>query len=174
VNLVLTIGSAVVVGISAVAIALGRETRWSIISWWINGMASSSLLLCFGAELFAVVMAVSVTLCSLASFLHADTFVAQSGHGRPRNPRIHAGMLFPLMVSAGLGVAVTALLKAVISGAVRLPGAPGRGEAFFAEESFIAFQLVALFGLAAVLGAGVIARPAREEQVHAADRGLDG
>jgi hypothetical protein len=174
VNLVLTTGSAVLVCISAAAIALGRETRWSIIAWWINGMASSSLLLCFGAELFAVVMAMSVTLCSLACFLHADTFGALSAQDRLRVPRIHVKMLFPLLVSAGLGVTVIALLKAAISGAVRTFGTPGRGTSFFAEESFIAFQLVALFGMAAVLGAGVIARPARESTRRSGDRSLHG
>jgi hypothetical protein len=174
VNLVLTTGSAFIVGISAITIALSRETRWSIIAWWINGMASSSLLLSFGAELFAVVMAVSVTICSLACFLHADTFGTLSVQDRLRIPRIHAKMLFPLLVSGGLGVTVIALLKSAMSGAVRLPAAPGRGEAFFAEESFIAFQLVALFGLAAVLGAGVIARPVRGATRPSGDRGPHG
>jgi NADH:ubiquinone oxidoreductase subunit 6 (subunit J) len=169
VNLVLTISSAVFIVTSALGIALGREPRWSIIYWWVNGLASSSLLLCFGAELLAVVMAVSVTACSLAFFLHSDTFGGLRGDERAQASRLHPRMIFPLVVSIGVGLMVVALLKAALSGAVQLPGADLRGESFFAEESFIAFQLVALFGLASVLGAGVIARPARRTSVSARD-----
>ncbi len=114
-------------------------------------------------------MAVSVTVCSIFFFLHSDTFGGLSGDERVQAGRLHPRMIFPLIVSIGVGLTVMALLKTALSEAVQLPGAASRGETFFAEESFIAFQLVALFGLASVLGAGVIARPARRTTLPGSD-----
>ena len=161
-NSVFVFASTGVLLASSIAIALGREARWSILAWWVNGLAASALLLGYDAEMLALVMILSSTVCSTAYFLHADSIEAIQRENRSLS-RFRPGMILPFAISAGLGVAVVALIRRVMEGAVSPLASTMRSEGFSAEESFLSFQLVALLSIVAVVGAGVIARATGRE-----------
>ena len=160
-NTFFVLTSAAFLVFSAIAIAIHRENRWAVVAWWINGVSASSILLGLGAELLAIVMALSSTLATVAYFFHADTLSSVSVRAESKERAALAQTVFSGLVSAGFGLAVFLLLRSVISGAVRPIGTASRGEGFVTEESFVAIQLCALMGLVLVIGAGVVSRPRR-------------
>ena len=169
---VLWIGFGVIAAGSALAVALGRESRASVLAWWINGISASLLLLGFDAELLAVVMALGVTGSAIALFLHADAFGEPPANAVTGARRWDSGMILPALASIGAGVLVVALLRAVIGGTIEMAGTPARGATFEAEEGFIPVQIVALAAFAAVIGAAVISRPARPGEASGERRDL--
>ncbi|MBU6375680.1 MAG: hypothetical protein KGQ59_06765 [Bdellovibrionales bacterium] len=158
-NTIILFGSAVILILSGLFVAIHRESRWGVIAWWLNGVSASSILLIFGSELLAIALALGASLAATAYFFHADTFseAGRRDEFSARSDRAHR--ILSALVSAALGLTVFSVLKAITSGAVRSIGAPSLGAGFFPEESFVAIQLVALLGLVLVLGVGVISRP---------------
>lgn len=151
--------------VSAAIVSLWREPRAGAIAAWVNGCAAASVMLLFQSEVLALFLAINSTIVALAAFLNSDTMALKPPESH-RSPSVfHVKNWLSLLASAALGVTVVGVFRSTIpvpfdelaeTTANALVGAS-------TEENHVGYQLVALLGLVATVGAAVIARPERPE-----------
>lgn len=149
---------------AAGAAALTRNSRSAIVALWLSQLGAGALLLASGSEVMAVLVWLVSSVVAAVYFLHADVVGDPEVLQAPRSSAAKARLVLPAIVSAGTGVMTWALLAGLVgdapAGAV---GTAARATSYArAEERFLLVELVALIGLAAAVGAGVISRQRRK------------
>lgn len=158
-RLMAILAMAVVIGASAI-VATTRKSRTAIVALWFGQFGAGALLLACGSETVALLVWMVATIVAAISFLHADV-VGDPPAPAPKGAAASAARLvFPGLVSTGVGVMSWLLLAGLVEG----PGSgstPASAPGVQSEERFLLLELLALLALAAAIGAGVISRPRR-------------
>lgn len=151
--------------VSAALVSLWREPRAGAIAAWVNGCAAASVMLFFQSEILALFLAMNSTLVALAAFLNSDSMGLKSLESSRAVSVLHVRNWLSLLASAALGATVVGIFRSTMpipfDGPAEVSANTLAGVS--TEESHVGYQLIALLGLVASVGAAVIARPERRE-----------
>ncbi len=163
--IVQTIFGILIVGAALLA-ALSRDLKQALLALWGAGLAAGGLYLYLGAEFLAVIQWILSTVITISLLFSAILFGEFREEGLRDGPKFSWKVLL-MGLPLGLGFAIGVLLGVEGSG-LTTPAEVGGGTLralgrVLQDEHLLALEIVPIILFLFLIGAGVVARPEKED-----------